>query len=615
MNEFFSKVKAYIQDPANSNFVYTSLALIVTGVFAIAIFYFASRTSEPEETIDPSEEQRVLSEIIRNNPKSILPELDESDTEIEDQNDSIVVNGSNRNETKTVVDNKTGKKVTVNNSNPVNTSPIPSPKVGVNGEYVDLSEEDIILPDLSLYNYRETITTTTHGPGFEICDLIFEGGCGGYYISPSYKPHNGEVVVSKDFAFFDRSHSYYRSDIEVDGESARTDIGLYGSDINVNYSSAFGEVYLENIAEPYEWFSNSESWLLANSYSEDSPASYPNSYIAPENVIASQFGSNVILSDPYEEDGREIYEVTLSYFVTCNDERRPLFSVYKVAGDTFEILSRSEYIDEVSEDTLRFTQTVSTSRRTVSYEEIEATFTNDDLPGTAVTVDRTDYEYDSEVRGEQIINYLAEYNIDVLKLEDSTELINIWGARFPGYLDNENLYMQRNYYADTNLGEAMFEQLNEYLDKSPVASIYWEGNNPHTTRIYNTNALDLDDLVPDETSTDYYFTVSFPVSFRQSIFGSEAFESEAYRSDTYYYATYPTSYPISYALSYSTSYPSSYSNSRYDWLQTYGPDFYFEIDSYLGSVSLDSGFPFLVSTVELISGQDGFIIDLIRDTY
>ena len=195
---------------------------------AIVIIITTPQNITQDKKISEEERQKVLEEVIRNNPKGIIDIT-------KDQPNSIEADTQTSSGTPAPLTERARRTAPVDPSTPVSKAAIPAPRISAYGDVENLTTADIIAPDLGRYNYSYTEESITSGPAGELCPTFSQIDTKHQY-----------------YRYFDPSHSFYKSvNTSPDGKLVKYSLGRYGTDLNEYYDYIGGQtagVYFLSIA-------------------------------------------------------------------------------------------------------------------------------------------------------------------------------------------------------------------------------------------------------------------------------------------------------------------------------------------------------------------------------
>lgn len=529
-------------------YLFTAGVVSVIAIGGGLAVYFISRGNPDTKIFSDEETQRILSEVIKNNPKGVVDIPDDSQGEYSGDTGGIQNVAGIRSEDKDIL-------VAQDPDSPNTKAPIPVPEIPALGEIKPV-EEQINSPDIDVYNYRHTETTYTSGNSYSVCygniDLVTNN-------KDSY------------YEFFDVDRSYYKF-VSSDRTSDRLNgyyLGKYGNDINHYYNYKGGEFSAKLMFTINEGFSNE--------YRFEVP-SYPVSYTVAEQVEMF-FGPSAQITDVYEQNDITYYEITATYNVTCMDGYHTIIRIYTVESDTFQITERRDFLDSLeSMDNLMYAMHVTSERSKVYREDIEDKFTFD-YPADTREIDYSSYVYDPDVAYQLVLDYLISGSYDLLYPSlDDFELDFLYSKNFPEKVAGEKFYLDRGYYASDDEGQEEYDLLMDARNQMAVISSVYALQPDNSgqydnmyVKIYESDRS-AEDLINEATS----YTAPENLELSTSEIVIDNVSVEVRKAVVSCYATYPwpisypTSYPVSYPTSYPVSYPTSYGTYyTYKFVNTY----------------------------------------------
>ncbi|KXK26097.1 MAG: hypothetical protein TR69_WS6001001391, partial [candidate division WS6 bacterium OLB20] len=447
------KLIAFFRERKNVYLMFAfSGGVIATLLVALVVIMLTAKPPAKSPVVSDEEKEQILTEIIRNNPEGIITvagssaqSITEEITEEETRTPGRVVSGINR--------------IAEDTTSPISKTKIPAPDEYSTGEIDPVDDGDIVAPDLSLYNYRYSSTTVVPGAALDVCN---------YYGYDA--PRRSEY-----YEYFDPTHAYYLNIDTVEGELDQYHLGLYGNDVNEVYvyeDGQFGVRYQYDIDPGFSIayepvYPDSAPDSGPDSYS--GPASYPDSY-----TVWDYFGYNADVIDRIVTGDKTYFIVESSYSSYCDSSeygRHEFITRFKVDADSFQIVERSIYLDQVRADNLLFTELVTTETRTVTHDDVAAQFGFSRAP--VRTLDYRGYVWDGDAVATAVADKLEQMQVTLLLPADDD--IQLWGATGSGLYDSvrgTDYHYERAFYPETPLGQAKYDRVQEHLKNTPLISIY-----------------------------------------------------------------------------------------------------------------------------------------------
>jgi hypothetical protein len=521
------KVKDMLRDNQKVYLIFAGVAVISIGIATAFIFNKVDEEAD-DEIVSAQEEQRILTEIIRNNP-SVL---------IEDEVTEDVTDSTSSGKQQPAVEQPS------NPSDPSDRATVPVPEIPETGPIGDIYD-DLISPDINVYNYRHTTIVTEPGLAANVCPVL-------YYVPD-------DTTVSEYYEYFDLNRSYYKDEITQDGELSYYNLSKYGNTESEYLTYQGGTIAAKLLFDIDPNYSN--EWQMEPVSYPSYPDSYPVSY--PEPNILDFFGPNAAITDMEEIDGVIYYDVTSYYYSSCyfyddNTPQRKFITIYKVDSRDYSIVERKRFIDVIHESTLISTTTTESERDKVNYEQVAEHFSFN-YEADILDVNYRDYIYDADVEFAMDMNYLDENNQDLIFPDlDQHQLMYIYGKEFPEKVVNDNYYYTREFYANTERGEQEYLDTMYYYRQRPLIGMGFDTYSDYeynSIAIYDQN-MSLDEIIALKSSYNFNSNTEY-IDTQVNINGTYRPAKEI--KITYYVTyPYPISYPVSYMVSYPVSYPASY---------------------------------------------------------
>lgn len=623
MKASLKKIQAYFQSNSDGIYVYvvigTTIAIVIFGVFVFGLF---NSSSDSKDVVSGAERDRILGEMIRNNPLGLFdtedtfrtwePSVDFTTTKADEELDLMDVPEEFQED---VIE----APPTYEES--LDPAPIPKPKTLIDGTIKLLEVEDVIAPDLDIYNYRYTKSTTTKGPLSEECG--YYGSAGGY----GYVEDMAQEVVSEYHEYFDRGRSYYKSTrTDQDNEIIYSGLGKYGTTENEFYSYIGGELVAKFMYDINENFSN-DYRLEVPSY----VSSYPDYYAVsgPEKNYAinsdTYLGENARVTDVFEEDGVMHYVVQSYYYSYCNyvpyeyNDRSKFYMVYTVNADTFAIERVDNYLDEITDNKLIRSEVIESDRQKVAYETVSSTFENS-YSAEELVVDYRGYDYNENVAIIEDHFRTTPANLFWTKNKARVNLQYVGGKNLPELVENSFYSRNEGFYADTEKGAMRYANIMAAHKAAPEYTYYLydsrEGYEPDylnlTVSLFDPSEITLEGVVTtaiDNYLPDYVYreegfliidgqemnTVKLIHTHPDRVYGTSTNSPVSYSGPTN--DPYPLSYtedigypyPVSYVneIIIPTSYPASYPDtySKDSTMKVYAVTYIFEARGKIYSVN------------------------------
>lgn len=507
----------------------SSIFGIATVIILVMIVSLHNTVVNP--IITPEEENLVLSEVIKNNPKDLIN------------------------------NNKTPN----NSSNPIPTSnQIPIDNAEAGGNNIDTQPEPPVAPNLNEYNYRNTKVTYSRGPAYEVCKTYMDGGG----MQSGYS--NEDNTVTEYTEYFERYYTARKTITREDNKLFSFYINKYGRDINSSTFYLEGDYAVENIYKPYSEFDSQQDALVV---------SYPT--VTVEEIIKSYFGSNAAITNIIFENNTKYYIIQNSYTTYCDPSYNPylvtnnpvpplnnLITVYKVNGSTFSIEESKRYIEEVKDQNLIDVSTTSVTRSMVNSQQVASEFrlaTNIDIVKNDYT--NITYNYDNAKNLVERVDYLASIGSNILLPsgnEDALSYIYITNFTDPDSIDTQYFYKDRNFFPATSWGETLFNRWNPInIDTGLVYSVSLseKDNRHYALSVYEGRTLD---YVLESNLKSIATSISIS-DVNMDINNATVSAKKISRVLMY-------NYPTSYGVSYPTSYTGSITTTKYD-------SYIFELDN------------------------------------
>lgn len=493
--------------------------------------------------VTPEEEKKVLSEVIKNNPKNIINPNNTSTTPI------VMA---------PVVPPIVQPEATPNVGNAVPTQPA-------------------VAPDLNDYNYRITKTSYNKGPSYELCRPYMHGG-GGY--GPGYVDSTN--TVSEYYEYFERYLTYHKYVSRSDNKLSNYTISKYGRNINTATYYLNGDYAVENTYKPYENFDNQQDKLTV---------SYPT--YTPDELIKQYFGDNAqIIEVQNDANGNKYYIIQSSYDSYCDPSYDPylvlpepqpvqskkIINIYKVNGKTFSIDEIKTYLESISNLNLISTTTTQISRQMVSQNQIANEFSL----GSSVTIKKYDYRnltysYNPYQTLKDQVDYLKTLDNMYVVLTNPADLLSnifIPGFVSTNFVDTYAFYKDRTFFPAGDWGTALYESYNKYSEFDMEYSI----SLANSDNVYYNIARYKTEKTVDEVKSEILDLKSTTKFVEDTIID---FGSGNTVNATKILRSFTRNYPVSYGVSY----PTSYTNSSYTY---YFTNYVFELAGNVYNITMSS---------------------------
>ena len=531
--------QSFWSNKTNRYLVYAfAVVFVVLGGVAAAIYFYESPKEDEATVFTEKETMEILSKVVDNNPKGVVNGYDAQ--EATNANAALGLSGNYGELSKDDV-----IAVPVDSASPTTNAPIPAPTVPEVGD-VKPAEEQIIVPDLDVYNYRRTVTVFEPGPAYEKC------------FGTDWE---AEERTDEYWEYFDVTRTYYKMKSTVgNNEFSSYHLGKYGVDVNDYYAYRGGDFAALVKQEPNPSFSN--EWRME-------PASYPGQGLTVEERVKMYFGANARITDVYDQDGVTYYEITVVYPWGCTMYSRTLIWIYTVNSETFEVVRRRGFVDNLqSMSNLVSDMSVSVDRGKVTLDSVSEMF-EFDYDVDIRDVDFAGYEYDEATEYTRFIDYfnLNGYSLIAPKLSDF-DLVYLSGKNLPERVPNERYYLDRSYYKGTDEGLAEYESVIERrADRPYVSTGFFNSEDPYgwiNVNLYGSNeSVDglLDRMFQWQTPSSVTRTSAHLYLDYRSKYGEKGYSSnEAWFTQP---VSYPTSFPTEYPETIPTSYGTYYAYRMY----------------------------------------------------
>lgn len=537
----------------NALIMYTVAGSVFILSIVASIVYVSRPGDDRESVVEEAERNEILSEITRNNPK----------TSIQDSFSNIVNQVPDQiNSDQGLIDQIQTERI--NNGSPSNNSPIPTPQVDSNGVVSNIIPAELAAPDLNVYNYRYTKTDVTKGARANECTSVGGYGYGGWGYSIYNFPSNpGDKYTIEDYAYFDQNRSYYRNETRLDdGELVSYNLGRYGSQENEYLEFMDGEFAVRQIFNVYENFSN-DYRLNPQSYGVTSYANeVPTSYGEDITLYDVYFGPDATITDIFEEDGTEFYEIISQYNIDCISDNNYLgeysyITVYKVNASNFEIVENSRYYNEISDENLVRRSSTINVREKLTLAEIQNEFTFD-LTDEITEVNYREYEFDADERLNQLTEYYTQLDNEIIfPVGFNPDYVSIFGRDVPNAVENSRYYLERDFYSSSNFGEKRYNDIITSHNSNPKVGMRLGkvSDGYDYIHIFMNDSIGIEERI-DNLTKNNIFAVSTIEEFNELVnFNNEQTEvTGIYRIDDYR--------PIDSFTVLGASYPGSYSDSN-----------------------------------------------------
>ncbi|MEP7103372.1 MAG: hypothetical protein ABI721_01520 [Candidatus Dojkabacteria bacterium] len=444
--DFLAEFKKYIADPKSRIILLAGVGLFSIAAI-LAVFFItnnngiSSKEFTEAQKIDqnPAQKNQILSEIIKNNPKTnvspAVPTSDSSTSQSTFQGNKGYVR----------VDPITG---IAENIESASTNP-----VGVGPE---------AQPDLTKYNFRKIITKTTPG------DL--SGICPNYY-----SPKATSTQTTSEY--FDSENSYYTSKVDSeDGSLEGYYTSHYGVNDNETYNYQGGTFAIVTKYTP-NWYSGG---MYFNNSIDKPNVSFPTSYAAIQNY----FGYGATIQRIFQTSGRSYYEVKMEYNNYCggalpdsvskysNDNGLvPIISIQTIDAESYEIVGRKLYIGEVSPNNLIWAAEYNATYKTTDFNSVSNEFEQMFKDNIRIA-DWKNYVFSKVEYANRVANYMKDHNLSIIfPLNDDFSLFSMTVKNLPAAVVNADYYRDRNFYPAGLKGDEIYAQEEQNYDvRFPVLS-------------------------------------------------------------------------------------------------------------------------------------------------
>lgn len=545
-----------------ATFLVAGITVFSVSAAIILAMMLSLRNTIVNPVITPEDEKKVLSEVIKNNPKEII-------------NPAKVT--------------PVGPVVApVESLAPVNPAPQPQPTPQQPAIIPNPTlPSPTVAPDLNVYNYRVTRTTFTKGPSFDVCNP-YSGARGGYGMGMGAGPGpgyltDGTTTVTEYYEYFERYLSFFKYVSREDGNLSGYSINKYGRNINTSTHYLNGEYAVENVFNPYPEY---------DSQRDEETVSYP--VYTQDELVKYYFGSNAqIVEVQTDASGNKFYIIQSSYQTYCEPgydpylvlpepqvvQPRMLISIYKVNGKTFNIDEVKRYIDSISNLNLLDTTITSSSRQKVTQNQIANEFSL----GSSVNVKKFDYTNQTyvynpyEIIKEQV-SYLSNSNVDAIVISQPKDLLSylyVPNFKSSNIVNSMQFYQDRAFYPADNWGTKLYNRYNRSFDTDLVYSLSLTDRDGYYYSIsrYNdsTSLVKLkSDLLDLKTTTSSSELVD--ININDIVVSAERILRSQTRNYPVSYVSYPTSYSVNTYTSYYVNYLFEYNGAVYNVSISSGKD-------------------------------------------
>ncbi|MFQ5493703.1 MAG: hypothetical protein ACE5DX_06115, partial [Candidatus Dojkabacteria bacterium] len=568
-------LRDFFSNKRNLYLVYGALIAGVLIVLVTIVFIVTRpREDESDDQLSVQEQRDILNEVIVNNPQDIL--------DLPDEDLQPVTPGVGGSAVDPNVPGSGSFDIPADLSSPVAKAKIPVPRIYSTGETEELSPQDLVAPDINVYNYRHTTTSITPGPA--------NGSCPNYDITGPQ--------IEEYFEYFDENHSFYKAITNTRGRLTNYYLGKYGNDIDEYYTYIGGDLAARLLFDIYEDFDNTYQHNPDSNPGSSYPSSYPNSY--PVNPVLRNiyklFGDDARITDVDIVGGKTFYDVTTASYISCDahyyhcSAGQRVVNIYRIDGEDFSIVEKKRFLGEVLDENLLSTEVIEREVDKVHLNQVVDEF-NFEFDVKVQTVNYSDYEYDARREAQRDINHLRDNNIELLAPESEMFQIGaIHGKDFPERVKGEDYYKKRSFYPRDSFGQKLFDEQKRAEAQEPLLSIYYAHPAEYgyvTVRTWDSDSLASKgiDLFEDTVYYDPFRSIVKKVASELSINSRQEVVDK-------YVINYPTySYrPLSYPGSYPVSYPNSYGWYTYNFFDVYAKYSSASYDHMLNNYNVNANF-------------------------
>ncbi len=622
--------------------IYILIGIVAGLTFVLGVIYLATSNKDDADLVSREEKQLILSEIIKNNPKSLieLPQT-ENNTGLTPVNSQL--NDSSSESTNDALTN-------IGQVTLPKKAPIPLPKLNEDGT-ANLDPIEGAIPDLNIYNYRESTIEIIGGPAYNTCGQI-----------PAYGQKEG---IFRNVEYFDKDRSYYRSTVnDQEGNLTSYYIGKYGKQENEIYYSNGGTLVVNNKYKINPSFSNENRINETISYPTSGPASLVNDVASyPISYVSTKLGyytDSYRLIDIIKEDGDSYYILEVSYEVNCNfpsaqQNKNTVINRLKVNVDTFEIVESSTYLNEVEENKRIQTTKHSSTRKKVSFDEVEDEFNIESFAcdvaselatinlactleakvcsdgsevgrdsakmcafdfcesekqyvtaltcekkttANIVTLDYSNYVYNKQDHAEEVVSTLEknDQNIIVPSQDFSIGYNSVKGLFFKDF----DFVGRRDFYTVGTVGDKTFSQVLEDRLKNPEVSYDLSINNKYYfIKTYKADLRNVEDILEELTSS----YDAYQIEESEDTVNIDGNNVEAKLLKATYAFDQANNQTVSYPSSYPNSYPNIYTSTYHFWLIEYGGNIYV-IQAYNNSIDQFDSLTFITAQPDIAETRE-----------
>lgn len=557
----YGSIKRFLKNPSNRSLMLSLGSVFVTVILLFVLFIVATGRRDPEiekaEALSDNQKVEIISEVIRNNSKSVISDNPVIKTPVNQQqepqqgNSNIEENSQPLKTGYVVIDPATGQPISNLDANGIGYAE--NPYAISTSEY----------PDLSKYNYRKTTVQISPGPKKSECDMF------------SYILDYNETKIN--YEYFDVNQYTYSTERKTqDGKSFSKYTSKYGKNINETFTNAFGEYAVLTKYKLNNYFNGVDSRNVDNPASY---TSYPISYALNSQTIGNYYSSPVQFLRVRNIDGKEYYEVMSQVSLDCNaiygcggpmymDRLSPnyinLITVALIDSKSFEVVESSKYLNEVSEANRLYTEKTKVERSLTNFAQVSSNFAYTENTEIRV-VDSANYQSDPIEYATRVNSYLSQNQISLLK-PNHFSVEHISGKNVPVMPVGSDYVRDRAYYSNDAIGESAYQKAQEaYGDHNPLINTDYS-NYRVSIRQYE-EGMKSKELIKHMTEfSSAYVLYSNVVKVNGNEYPAQIVE---YRSNTNRLTSYPVSFPASYALNENQndyiSYPASYPGGIYNY--------------------------------------------------